>query len=53
MKMVAEGFYGSKCIHQINEKYNIELPICNAVYNILHNGNPVGFEIKLLIDKIR
>ena len=53
MKMVAEGFYGSKCIHQINEKYNIELPICNAVYNILHNGTPVGFEIKLLIDKIR
>jgi len=53
MKMVAEGFYASKCIHDVNAKYNIDLPICNAVYNILHNGAPVGFEIKLLIDKIR
>ncbi|MCQ2249689.1 MAG: NAD(P)H-dependent glycerol-3-phosphate dehydrogenase [Bacteroidales bacterium] len=53
MKMVAEGFYASKCIHDVNLKYNIDLPICNAVYNILHNGAPVGFEIKLLIDKIR
>lgn len=53
MKMVAEGFYASKCIHDVNEKYNIDLPICNAVFNILHGGNPVGFEIKLLIDKIR
>ncbi|MBQ5452407.1 MAG: NAD(P)H-dependent glycerol-3-phosphate dehydrogenase [Bacteroidales bacterium] len=53
MKMVAEGFYGSKCIYEVNQKYNIELPICTAVYNILHKGNPVGFEIKLLIDKIR
>ncbi len=53
MKMVAEGFYGSKCIHDVNTKYNIDLPICNAVYNIVHKGAPVGFEIKLLIDKIR
>ncbi len=53
MKMVAEGFYASKCIYEVNQKYNIDLPICTAVYNILHKRNPVGFEIKLLIDKIR
>ncbi len=53
MKMVAEGVSGSKCIYEVNKKYNIELPICTAVYNIIHLGKPVGFEIKLLIDKIR
>ncbi|MCQ2973636.1 MAG: NAD(P)H-dependent glycerol-3-phosphate dehydrogenase [Bacteroidales bacterium] len=53
MKMVAEGFYGSKCIFETNKQYNIDLPICNAVYNVIHQGKPVGFEIKLLIDKIR
>lgn len=53
MKMVAEGYYASKCVWEVNQKYNIDLPICNAVYNIIHLGKPVGFEIKLLIDKIR
>ena len=53
MKMVAEGYYGSKCIFETNKQYNIDLPICNAVYNVLHMGKPVKFEIKLLTDKIR
>ena len=53
MKMVAEGYYGCKCIFETNKQYNIDLPICNAVYNVLHLGKPVKFEIKLLTDKIR
>lgn len=38
MKMVAEGYYASSCIQEICRKHNIDLPICNAVYNVLYLG---------------
>ena len=53
MKMVAEGYYATSCIYQINSKYNIYMPITNAIYNILYLGKPPAFEIKLLTDKLR
>lgn len=53
MNMIAEGLYATKCIHEINKKYNIYMPICDAVYNILYESRPPAFEIKLLTDKIR
>ncbi len=53
MNMIAEGLYATKCIHEINSKYNIYMPITDAVYNILYTGKPPAFEIKLLTDKIR
>ncbi|MCF6241991.1 MAG: NAD(P)-binding domain-containing protein [Bacteroidales bacterium] len=53
MNMVAEGYYAVNCIHQINKKYNIYMPITDAVYNIIYNNKPAAFEIKLLTDKLR
>jgi glycerol-3-phosphate dehydrogenase (NAD(P)+) len=53
MNMVAEGYNAANCIHQINSKYNIYMPITEAVYNILYSGKPAAFEIKLLTDKLR
>ncbi|MFM7823414.1 MAG: NAD(P)H-dependent glycerol-3-phosphate dehydrogenase [Bacteroidota bacterium] len=37
MNMVAEGYYAVKCIHALNGKYQVELPICHAVHEILYN----------------
>jgi len=51
--MIAEGYFAVKSLFEINKKYNINLPILNAVYNILYNNAPPAFEIKLLTDKIR
>ena len=36
MPMVAEGYYGTKCIHEVNERVEAEMPIMEAVYNILY-----------------
>jgi glycerol-3-phosphate dehydrogenase (NAD(P)+) len=53
MEMIAEGYYGTKCIKEINEKYNVDMPILDAVYNILYERIAPTIEIKLLTEKIR
>lgn len=53
MSMVAEGYFATKSLYEINRKYNINMPILQAVYNILYNNKPPAFEIKLLTDKLR
>ena len=50
MNMVAEGYYAVKGIYEINKKFNIDLAITNAVYNILYEKISPGMEIKILID---
>ncbi len=50
MNMIAEGYYAVKGIYEINKKFNIDLAITNAVYNILYEKISPGMEIKILID---
>ncbi|MCX6259070.1 MAG: NAD(P)H-dependent glycerol-3-phosphate dehydrogenase [Bacteroidia bacterium] len=53
MNMVAEGYYGTKCIHEINKSYNVDLPIASAVYNILYDQSPPAAEIRMLEGKLK
>ncbi|MFT6851046.1 MAG: glycerol-3-phosphate dehydrogenase (NAD(P)+), partial [Sphingobacteriales bacterium] len=50
MNMVAEGYYGAKTLHEVNKKYNVNLPICDAVYNILYNKNVPYLEMRKLAE---
>ncbi|MCB0481083.1 MAG: NAD(P)H-dependent glycerol-3-phosphate dehydrogenase [Flavobacteriales bacterium] len=52
MNMVAEGYYAAKGIVEINKKFNVDLPICDAVYRILYEKVAPSLEIKLLTDKL-
>ncbi|MGQ8337578.1 NAD(P)H-dependent glycerol-3-phosphate dehydrogenase [Sunxiuqinia sp. A32] len=53
MHMVAEGYYASKSIHEINKDYRVNMPICEAVYNILYKNIPPAVEIRQLTEKLR
>ena len=52
MHMVAEGYYAARSIHEINERYNVDMPICEAVYQILYNNRPPRKEIQRLTEKL-
>jgi glycerol-3-phosphate dehydrogenase (NAD(P)+) len=53
MNMVAEGFTGAKAIFELNKRYNINMPIARAVYEILYeHGNPATI-IKTIADNLQ
>ena len=52
MSMVAEGYYAVKGIYEINKKYLIDMPITNAVYNILYERISPSIEFGLLTSLI-
>lgn len=52
MEMVAEGYYAVKCLVEINKKFNVEMPIIQAVYNIVYEKISPVIEMKILADKL-
>ena len=52
MEMIAEGYYGTKCITEINEKLQVEMPILNAVYNILYKRKSIPNELRQLAEML-
>ena len=52
MDMVAEGFTGSQGIHALNDKFDVDIPIAEAVYRILHEKMAPSIEMRLLSDEL-
>lgn len=50
MEQVAEGYYGTKCIYELNREEMVEMPILNAVYDILYRGIPARRAIDTITD---
>lgn len=53
MEMIAEGYYATKCIHELNEKFRINMPIVDAMYEILYNRCSPIMEIRKLTEKLK
>ncbi len=53
MEMIAEGYFGTKCMKEINRRLHVNMPILDAVYNILYERIAPQVEIKLLTDSFR
>lgn len=51
MEMVAEGYYGTKCIHDINLNLGVDMPIAETVYAILYDGVPPRKAIEAITDR--
>ncbi|MGC6433683.1 MAG: NAD(P)H-dependent glycerol-3-phosphate dehydrogenase [Crocinitomicaceae bacterium] len=52
MDMIAEGYYATKCLIEINKKFQVDLPIVEAVYNILYEKISPSIEMRILTDKL-
>ena len=52
MNMVAEGYYAVNCLHEVNKNYNVHMPICEAVYNILYQKHSPAIEMKHLAEHL-
>ncbi len=53
MEMIAEGYYGTQCMKLLNRRYHVNMPILDAVYNILYEKISPEVEFKILGDSFR
>lgn len=52
MDMIAEGYYATKSVVEINKKFEVEMPIVQAVYNIIYEKISPVVEMKILTEKL-
>lgn len=48
---LAEGYYTVKALVNMGNELNIELPICNRVYEVLYENKPVNVALDELFDR--
>lgn len=48
MEMIAEGYYGAKCVREVNKRYQVNMPIMNTVYEILYEKRDAAEAITAL-----
>lgn len=46
MEQTAEGYFGTKCMWEINQRYGVKMPILDGVYSILYKGVRPGVAIQ-------
>ncbi len=48
---VVEGYHAAKAVHFVAEKHGVDMPICNFVYDVLHNGVPLEQVVKSMLSR--
>jgi glycerol-3-phosphate dehydrogenase (NAD(P)+) len=52
MNMIAEGYYATNCIYEINKNLKVNMPITSAVYRVLYEKIAPRIEMKLLSEEL-
>ncbi|MGB0914709.1 MAG: NAD(P)H-dependent glycerol-3-phosphate dehydrogenase [Crocinitomicaceae bacterium] len=52
MDMIAEGYFATKSLMEIKKKFQVEMPIVEAVHNILYEKISPVIEMRILTDKL-
>jgi glycerol-3-phosphate dehydrogenase (NAD(P)+) len=52
LTMIAEGYYAAKSLMEINQKFQVEMPILTAVYSVLYQGANCQTKMKELTSKL-
>ena len=52
MNMVAEGYYAVKCVHEINAKLKVDMPISESTYRMLYEKMAPMMEMRLLSERL-
>ena len=53
LELIAEAYFGTEFMKEINKHMHVNMPILDAVYNILYERISPQIEIKLLTDSFR
>jgi glycerol-3-phosphate dehydrogenase (NAD(P)+) len=52
MNMIAEGYYATKSMYELSQTLQIDMPIAEAVYNVIYKNKAAKAEIIKLSDKL-
>lgn len=52
MTMVAEGYFGTRCIYEVNKKYKVSMPIAESAYAILYEKENPAVAVRQLTEKL-
>jgi len=52
MDMIAEGYYALKSVHIRNKEYGVDMPIVEAVYNVVYEKISPVVEMRILANKL-
>ena len=53
IEMIAEGYYGTKCIYELNQRYKVDMPILNTLHRILYEKASPITEIRQLTETFK
>lgn len=52
MQMIAEGYYATQSIHQLNEQYEVDMPILDFVYEVIYQERSAKQAVLELTEKL-